>query len=186
MRVGLRLGVSVLIVGLALIVAAELTPGATIVNQTTIGSEIPGTFFLAPSPVSISISSLNGSAMLVVSPLGYNVSELSPIVNISVVSKDIVTFQVPARGYYDVGFESVSGSSGSVSYSVSEGGVPQDLVYGGALIAVAGAVVSGFAWAKARRESTKQDALATEFVLSYSETAAVDAARYTGLDATQS
>jgi hypothetical protein len=132
------LALSLLVVGVALVVGAEITPATSVTNAPSSGLVVSGTYFLVPTTISISISSLNSSAHLIVAPLGNDLSVGQALVNVSVVSKDIVTFPATVRGYYVVEFESVSSAPISAGYTISEGGVPADLVLYGAILAVFG------------------------------------------------
>src|SRR5579863_3868186 len=91
------------VIGLGLLIGAQLTPGETFSSSRPAGSLQPDIYFLVPTIASVSISSLNGTATLVIAQLEGDLSN-STVVNASVVQKDILTFSVPARGYYAIDF----------------------------------------------------------------------------------
>ena len=142
---------AVAIVGVGLLIGSQLTGGGT--AGTTSLAEAPpnispSIYLLIPTTVSVSVASLNGSASLIVSQLNANLTSLPPLVNVSVVQKDIVTFTIPARGYYEVEFLTRAGTAPAVTYSLTEGGTPPDQTLFGAAVFVVGlagvALVSAF------------------------------------------
>ena len=129
----------IFVVGLAIILVALQTPEASLNLTAPAGTEINQVYFFQPTTLSISISALQGNATLLVQPVNYNSSSGSPVVNVSVIAQDIVTFSVPSRGYYVVAFSDVNGSIPAVSYVVDESGIPPDLLTAGiVLMGIAG------------------------------------------------
>ena len=104
------------VIGLGLIIGAQLTPGETSTSNRPQGVTQPDIYFLIPTTASISISKINGTASLIVSQINGDLLNASPIVNVSVVQKDIVTFGVPDRGYYMVQFLESDGAPAAVTY----------------------------------------------------------------------
>ncbi len=145
-----RLAVSIFLIGLALITAAQLTPGFVSRNSTPTGSTFPATYFLFPTRISISISELNGSAQLLVAPLYSSQHTGPPVVNTTVTYGDSVIFSIGSRGYYSVEFEPETGSPTTVTYTVVEGGVPSDLEFFGAAIVILG-IALAIAWTMEQR-----------------------------------
>jgi len=138
-------------IGLGLLIGAQLTPGETVGSNRTVGSPQPDIYFLIPTTVSISISTLNGTANLVVAQLAGDLSN-STIVSVPVVQKDIVTFSVPARGYYAVDFLGAGGSPVAVIYTLSEGGQPFDVTLAGLAVLVLGLIGAALSVVAARRK----------------------------------
>ena len=152
MKIRTRAVTAVAIVGLGLLIGSQLTGGGA--ASTTSPAEAPpnispSIYLLIPTTASISVASLNGSASLVISQLDANLTSLLPIVNVSVVQKDIVTFTIPTRGYYEVEFLTRAGTAPAVTYSLTEGGTPSDQALFGAAVFVVGlagvALLSAFA-----------------------------------------
>lgn len=132
---------AVAIVGFGLLIGSQLTGGGT--AGTTSPAEAPpnispSIYLLVPTTASVSVASLNGSSFLIVSQLNANLTSLPPIVNVSVVQKDIVTFAIPTRGYYEIGFLTRAGTAPAVTYSLTEGGTPPDQALFGAAVFVVG------------------------------------------------
>jgi hypothetical protein len=164
MKTRTRIGLACLVLGLALVASALHTPSAnTQITQTypVPGGFPPPTFFFAPETISVTISSLNVTqAQLVILPLQGNLNP-SPeaLVNVTVVAKDIVTFDVPTRGYYEIDFVQNSGASLNVSFIVDEGGIPKDLLYSGIVISVIGTGLTLYFRRKETRESRRHTPL---------------------------
>lgn len=117
------------------------SPSTSLYQTNAPGSAASETYFFSPTTVSISISQLQDSATLLVQPINYDATSGNPIVNVSVVAQDIVTFPIPYRGYYLVSFVYGNGSSPAVSYVLDESGLPYDILISGvALMAVAGTI----------------------------------------------
>jgi hypothetical protein len=137
---------AVAIVGMGLLIGSQLTGGGTAGTSSPAKAPpniSPSIYLLIPTTVSISVASLNGSAHLIVSQLNANLTSLPPIVNVSVVQKDIVTFSISARGYYEIEFLTSAGTAPAVTYSLTEGGMPPDQASFGA--AVFGVGLAGMA-----------------------------------------
>jgi hypothetical protein len=111
------------IVGLTLLLVALQTPSSSLEQSLPAGSQAPQIFFFQPMMVSISISQLQGNAELLVAPVNYDSSLGSPIVNVSVIAQDVITFSVHNRGYYEISFLYNNGSNPAVSYVVDELGI---------------------------------------------------------------
>ncbi len=108
--------------GIALVASSLLTPytgtfGYFSMNQPTL-------YFLLPVSTTMTMTSFNGSAQLVISPVGPGLSSLSPIVNITVVPKETVTFNVPVRGFYQIALDRPPGATQSAAISLIQTGVP--------------------------------------------------------------
>ena len=152
MKIKTRAVIAVAIVGMGLLLGSQLTAGGTagVTNPTPEAPPniTPSIYLLIPTTVSISVSSLNGSAYLIVAQLSGNLTSLPPIVNVSVIQKDIVTFTIPARGYYEVEFLTTAGTAPAVTFALTEAGGPPDQTLFGATVFVAGlagvALVSAF------------------------------------------
>lgn len=132
---------AVAIVGMGLLIGSQLTGGATASTTSSAAAPpniSPSIYLFIPTTASISVASLNGSAHLIVSQLNANLTSLPPIVNVSVVQKDIVTFPIPTRGYYEVEFLTSAGTAPAVTYSLTEGGMPPDQALFGAAVFVVG------------------------------------------------
>jgi hypothetical protein len=135
----------VFVIGLVVLISALLTPSVSINGNFVsgpAGSEPNQIYFLQPGmDVSISISNLQGSATLLVQQMNGDASFHAPIVNVSVVAQDIVTFSISNRGYYDVSVLYTNGTIPSLSYVLDESGTPSDtLIIGIALIGIAAAL----------------------------------------------
>ena len=145
---------SIAIVGVGLLIGSQLTGGGT-AGVTSIAEAppyvTPNVFLLIPATVSISISSLNGSAYLIVAPLTGNVTSMTPLVNVSVVQKDIVTFTIPTRAYYDVGLLTSNGSVPAYYATLTEGGMPPDQTLYGATLLIFGFVGVALVFVLTRR-----------------------------------
>ena len=126
------------VIGLGLIIGAQLTPGETSTSNRPQGVTQPDIYFLIPTTASISISKINGTASLIVSQINGDLSNVPPIVNVSVVQKEIVTFGVPDRGYYSVQFLASNGTPAAVTYSLNIGGQPPDVTLAGVVVLVVG------------------------------------------------
>lgn len=138
MKIRTRALIALVIIGLGLIVGGQLTPSLSTSSNRPVGDPRPDIYFLVPTAASVSISTLNGSAYLIISQIAGNLSLTPPIVNVSVTQKDIVTFAVPARGYYAVEFLEADKASVGVTYTLSEGNDPSDLILYGSLIVIIG------------------------------------------------
>ena len=151
MKIRTRSMLALVMIGLGLVIAAQITPGETSATTRPAGVLQPDVYFLIPTTASISISTLNGTASLIVSQIDENLADVTPIVNASVVQKDIVTFGVPARGYYSVEFLDSSGTPAAVAYSLTIGGQPPDTTIGGSIVLVVGLVGVALTTAMSRR-----------------------------------
>ena len=150
------------VIGLGLIIGAQITPGETSISSRPQGVTQPDIYFLIPTTASISISTLNGTASLTVSQINGDLTNAPPIVNVSVVQKDIVTFGVPTRGYYSVEFLESNGTPAAVTYSLTIGGQPFDATLTGIIVLVVGLVGVALTAVISRRrrvtlDSSKQD-----------------------------
>jgi hypothetical protein len=143
-----RVGILVAVVGLGLLISALNYPDeAASVNgaQITTQPDVNSLFFLTPQHFSVIVDSLNGTALLVVAPSDPRLQPESPILNASVHSKDVVFFDVPARGFYYVYFEPASSTTGAgseVSFDLNSQGVPSDLALTGAILLIAGMLLA--------------------------------------------
>jgi hypothetical protein len=162
LKIKTRAVIAVAIVGLGLLIGSQITAGGT--EGVTSPSEAPpnispSIYLLIPTTVSVSVASLNGSALLIVAQMTGNLTSLPPIVNVSVIQKDIVTFSIPTRGYYEVEFLTNAGTAPAVTYSLTEGGAPPDQTLFGTVVFIAGlagvALVSAFS---RRRKVYRSDA----------------------------
>lgn len=144
MRARLRVTISIVVIGLALVTASQLNAGFASTSSITPGTFAPEIYLLYPARASISISVLNGSALLVVAPLDDNISTGPPIVNVSVSHRDTVIFSVRNRGYYSIKFETTSGTVPEVTYTIAENGAPADLILYGGILAVIGVASTVF------------------------------------------
>ncbi|MDG7008632.1 MAG: hypothetical protein JRN06_10405 [Nitrososphaerota archaeon] len=162
MKVKTRAIVALAVIGLGLLIGAQLTPGESFGSNRTPGDTQPDIYFLIPTTASISVSTLNGTATLVVARLAGDLSNTT-IVNVPVVQKDIITFSVPARGYYTVDFLGVDGYPVAVIYTMSEGGQPFDAIFAGSATLAVGLIgmtlfaVVGRRKPKSRGGNTKPD-----------------------------
>jgi hypothetical protein len=141
LRIRTRVLLAVALIGLGLIIAAQVTPGGTVSQTRPAESPVaytPDIYFLIPATLSISVSTLNGTAYLTVTQLPADLSNVTPVINVSVVQKDIVTFDVPTRGYYSVEFLGGNGVPVAVTYTLSERGQPSDVTYVGTGILIVG------------------------------------------------
>lgn len=128
------------VIGLGLIIGAQITPGETTMASRPQGVTQPDIYFLIPTTASISISTLNGTASLIVSQIEGDLTDAPPIVNISIVQKDIVDFSVPTRAYYSVEFLGSNGTPVAITYSLTVRGNPLDAKFAGAILLAAGFV----------------------------------------------
>jgi hypothetical protein len=129
------------ILGLTVLLVALQTPTSSFDQSLPAGSQARQIYFFQPMMVSISISQLQGNATLLVQPVNYDSSLGEPIVNVSVIAQDIITFSIHNRGYYVVSFSYDNGSNPAVSYVVDESGIPSDLwISGIVLMVLAGAL----------------------------------------------
>ena len=144
MRLRTRALLALALIGLGLIIGAQITPGGTSITTRIAQSPadyIPDIYFLIPTAVSISISALNGTAYLTVTQIPQDLSNVAPVINVSVAHKDIVTFTAPARGYYSVAFLASGGIPVAVTYTLSQEGQPPDQTLAGSVLLIAGSVV---------------------------------------------
>ena len=153
MKLKIRAMVVLAVIGLGLLTGAQLIPGETLVSNHPAVTIQPDIYILTPTTASISISTLNGTAAMVVAQLAGDLSNTT-IVNVTVVQKDIVTFGIPARGYYAVSFLRANGSPAAVIYTLSEAGQPFDVTLAGAVVLVVGLVGVALS-AFASRRTTK-------------------------------
>lgn len=138
--------------GIALVASSLLTPytgtfGYFSMNQPTL-------YFLLPVSTTMTMTSFNGSAQLVISPVGPGLSSLSPIVNITVVPKETVTFNVPVRGFYQIALDRPPGATQSAAISLIQTGVPVDLFIAGVALIALGGFVEALARIGHRRSSS--------------------------------
>lgn len=138
MKARTRSMLALAVIGLGLMIGAQITPGETSSMVRPAGVLQPDIYFLIPTNASISVSALNGTASLVVSQIAGNLADAPPIVIVSVVQKDIIIFGVPARGYYSVEFLDSNGTPAAVTYSLTAGGQPPDATIAGAIVLVVG------------------------------------------------
>ncbi|MDG6919378.1 MAG: hypothetical protein JRN56_03290 [Nitrososphaerota archaeon] len=143
--------VALAVIGLGLVIGAQLTPGENLGSNRPAGSLQPDIYFLIPTTASVSISVLNGTATLIVAQLAGDLSN-STVVSVPVVEKDIVTFSVPARGYYAVDFLGANGHPAAVTYTMSEGGRPLDVTLAGSAVLAIGLIGIGLSAVVGRRK----------------------------------
>jgi hypothetical protein len=144
MNIKLRISIIILVLGIVILIVGFQTPSISTSANSISGltaSDASQTYFFQPMNVAISISSLQGSAILLVQPLNENTSPGAPVVNVSVVALDIVTFSIPTRGYYSVVFAYSNGTSVAASYVLTESGVPPDTITAGTVLTTVGAVL---------------------------------------------
>jgi hypothetical protein len=156
LKVRTRALIAVAIVGMGLLIGSQITAGG--VTEVTSPAEaspsiLQNTYLLIPTTDSVSVASLNGSAYLIVAQMTGNQSNLSPIVNTSVIQKDIVTFTIPMRGYYEVEFVTSSGITPAVTFSLTETGRPPDQTSFGATVFIAGLIGAALVTVFSKRES---------------------------------
>ncbi|MDG6954868.1 MAG: hypothetical protein JRN33_07825 [Nitrososphaerota archaeon] len=156
MKARTRSMLALAVIGLGLVIGAQITPGETSSTTRPAGVLQPDIYFLIPTSASISVSALNGTASLVVSQIAGDLANAPPIVNVSVVQKDIVTFGVPARGYYSVEFLDRNGTPAAVTYSLTVGGKPPDATVAGAIALAVGLVGVALMTATSRRRRIAQ------------------------------
>ena len=138
MKARTRSMLALAVIGLGLVIGAQITPGGTSTTTRPAGAQQPDIYFLVPTTASISVSALKGTASLVVSQIDGNLANAPPIVNVSVVQKDVITFGVPARGYYSVEFLGSNGTPAAVTYLLTIGGKPSDATLAGAIVLAVG------------------------------------------------
>ncbi|HYA56341.1 MAG TPA: hypothetical protein VED22_06030 [Nitrososphaerales archaeon] len=158
MKIRTRSLLVLFVIGLGLVIGAQITPGATSTSSRPPNVSQPDIYFLIPTTASIGISTLNGTASLIVSQINGDLTSAPPIVNVSVVQKDIVTFVVPTRGYYSVEFLERNGIPAAVTYSLTIGGQPFDATLAGAIVLVVGLVGVTLTAVMDRRRSNTQNA----------------------------
>src|SRR5487761_281931 len=97
----LRLSVLLMVLGISLLSAAIVYPSQNeaIYNVTSGAHHL---VFFTPGNVTIVITSLNQTAQLTVSPSDPMTSLQTPLLNISVMNKELVVFTVQHRGYYAI------------------------------------------------------------------------------------
>jgi hypothetical protein len=145
MNLKLRFAILIFVTGIAILVAGFQIPLTSTSANSISGlsaSSASQTYFFQPVNIAISISQLQGSAILLVQPVSYDASFGVPIVNVSVVSLDIVTFSISQRGYYALTFLYSNGTSAAASYVINESGVPQDMVNFGVILTGMGGILS--------------------------------------------
>ncbi len=89
----------------------------------------------------VTLSSFNGSALFTVSPVGPNLSPLTPIVNVTVTAKETVAFSVPARGFYQMELSGQPAATPDYAISVIQSGVPLDTLLAGVVLVAIGSLV---------------------------------------------
>lgn len=129
-------------IGLALIASALLTPYQTEGGNYYVNS--PQLEFFLPVPTSLTLASFNGSVRLVVSPVDSSLNPGSPIVNITVYPKETVLFDVPARGFYQVVLVGLAASTESINLTLSQSGIPLDLLSAGSVLVAIGGLAEGY------------------------------------------
>ena len=139
MKLSTRLFTFVIITGVVCLIASQSVPGVTLMFYPATGN-VTNTYFLVPTTVTITISTLNNPARLILAELNEDLSESPPLVNVSVVSKDIVSVFIPSRGWYVLNFTATTpGSVLTLSYTLTEAGGAQDLVQYGVILCLLGA-----------------------------------------------
>jgi ABC-type transport system involved in multi-copper enzyme maturation permease subunit len=151
LRIRTRAFLVLALIGLGLVIGAQITPGGTTFVIRPAGSLVPDINFLLPTTISISVASLNGSALLIVAQITGNLTSSPPIVNASVIQKDIVTFSIPTRGYYEVAFLASDGTPVAVTYTLTEKGQPPDQTFAGSVLLIAGAIALALSVIVSRR-----------------------------------
>jgi hypothetical protein len=141
MRTSTRFFAIVMVVGTATLVSSQLVAGITTTQGLTSGVTVSNTYFLVPNTVSVDISNLSTPARLTLAELNPDLSLARPLANVSVMDKDIVSVNVPARGYYILNFTTTKGSLLTVAYSLSEGNGANDLGLAGGIVIVIGGLL---------------------------------------------
>jgi hypothetical protein len=154
LRIRIRFWLAVTIIGLGLLIGGTVIPGETATTTRPANLIQPDIYFLIPTSDSIGVSTLNGTATLVVAQMTGDLASLPPIVNVSVFQKDVVSFSVPNREYYEIEFLGSNGSQVAETYTLSEGGQPSDVLLSGGVLSIAG-FAGMFLFAIAGRQSVR-------------------------------
>jgi len=126
----------VVVIGLALMTSSLLIPFRN--EEGYLPVNTPQLDFFLPASTSLTLASFNGSAKLVISPVDSSLNPGVPIVNITVHPKESVSFDVPARGFYQIVLVGPPGSTQNISYLLFQSGIPLDILSAGIFLVIVG------------------------------------------------
>ncbi len=130
-----------MVVGAATLAASQLVAGVTTSQDLAGGAMVSNTYFLVPTTVSIDISNLSAPARLTLAELNPTLTLARPLANVSVMNKDIVSMNIPARGFYLLNFTAINGLPINVAYSLSEANGANDLEPAGSMVIAIGGLL---------------------------------------------